>query len=137
MLRVVIDTNVVVSGMLVQGSVPAEVLTQMLSGRCTWLVDGRIITEYRAVLARSEFAFPADDVEAILDVIETCGQWVVARPLPISLPDPADLPFIEVAVSGGADALVTGNTKHFKVLARKLDLAILNPREMVAVLART
>jgi hypothetical protein len=38
---------------------------------------------------------------------------VEARPVSLPVPDPDDLPFIEVALSGAADSLVTGNTRHF------------------------
>ena len=50
------------------------------------------------------------------------------RPL-ASLPDPGDLPFIEVAVAAAVDAIVTGNVKHFRPAEGRLDLAVMTPRQ--------
>jgi uncharacterized protein len=63
---------------------------------------------------RPTFGFPRSDVEVLLDFVESAGEHVSARPLSLVLPDQFDLPFLEVAASGSADALISGNIKHFK-----------------------
>ena len=112
-LRVVLDTNVVVSALLSPHRVPAQLLDLVLAGELGLLADDRIVAEYRAALQRPRFGFSAEDVDRVLDAIAARAEAVVARPLTVSLPDRDDLPFLEVAVAGHADVLVTGNLRHF------------------------
>lgn len=60
-----------------------------------------------------KFNFDRDKVAVILDYIAHHGQVVTAVPLSLSLPDPDDEPFVEIALAGGAEFLITGNTAHF------------------------
>jgi len=113
-MRVVIDTNVMVSGILNPHGSPGRIINALLSETVTALYDDRILSEYREVPLRPTFRFSRSDVEVLLDFVESAGENVSAEPLSLTLPDPNDLPFLEVATSGGADALITGNIKHFK-----------------------
>jgi len=113
-MRVVIDTNVMVSGVLNPYGPPGRIVNALLSEAITALHDDRILSEYREVLLRPMFSFRRTDVEVLLDFVESAGEHVSARPLSLVLPDPSDLPFLEVAASGHADGLITGNIKHFK-----------------------
>ena len=133
-MRIVLDTNVVVSALLRPGGIPDQVVGLVLAGRLSLNVDSRIMAEYRAVLERPEFDFPKDEVEAFLAFVER-AEWVVADPLELALPDETDRPFLEVAVAGGADALVTGNPRHFRLRGTRLDLAVLTPRGLLERLA--
>jgi uncharacterized protein len=113
-MRVVIDTNVMVSGVLNPHGPPGRVVNALLSETVTILHDDRILSEYREVLLRPTFGFARSDMEALLDFVESTGEHVSAEPLSLVLPDPDDLPFLEVAISGAADVLITGNIRHFK-----------------------
>jgi putative PIN family toxin of toxin-antitoxin system len=113
-MRVVIDTSVMVSGILNPHGPPGRIVNALLSETIIVLHDDRILSEYREVLLRPTFGFPRADVEVLLDFVESAGEHVSAEPLSLVLPDPNDLAFLEVATSGGADALITGNIKHFK-----------------------
>lgn len=126
--RIVLDTNVLVSALLVQGSVPDQVLNTVIAGRSHVVLDGRIMREYRTVLARDEFGFSAERVDDVLALLER-SEWIIAEPLHLRIQDEADLPFLEVAVAGGVDALVTGNTRHFSIPNGKLDVRVLTPRQ--------
>jgi uncharacterized protein len=132
-MHIVLDTNVLVSALLVQGSVPDQVLDTALSGRTTLLIDGRIMDQYRTVLARPEFGFAPSLVADLLTLIDR-SEWVLPDPLPLEIADPDDLAFLEVAVAGGADALVTGNVKHFRLKRGRLDLPLLTPRAYLDLL---
>ena len=129
-MRVVVDTNVLVSALLTLSGVPAQVLTRLLSGEAVVLYDDRILREYREVLARAKFKFDPGEVGAVLELLTAKGESVTAAPLVgvVELPDPKDVPFLEVAVAGQADALVTGNARHFPD-TRGVDL--LTPRELL------
>jgi hypothetical protein len=127
-VRIVLDTNVIVSGLLDESSVPAQVLDLCLAGDIELVVDARILAEYQAVLGRPELALSPRDVAEFLAVM-THAERVVGVPLPLSFPDPGDLPFIEVAVAAAVDAIVTGNVKHFRSAEGRLDLAVMTPRQ--------
>jgi putative PIN family toxin of toxin-antitoxin system len=111
-MRVVIDTNVIVSGVLNPHGPPGRIVNALLSE--TVMHDDRILSEYREVLLRPTFGCVRSDVEGLLDFVESTGEYVSAEPLWLVLPDPDDLPFLEVAISGAAGALITGNIRHFK-----------------------
>ena len=113
-MRIVLDTNVLVSGLLNPDGNPGRVLDLFLAGDVTLVVDDRVLAEYRAVLARPKFGFDAFDVSDLLSLIETESVRVAAPPLGIVVPDEGDLPFIEVAIAGEAEVLVTGNVRHFR-----------------------
>jgi len=113
-VRIVLDTNVLVSGMLNPSGAPGRLLDLILVGHHQVLYDDRILAEYEEVLSRPQLAIAADQIQAVLDYMRLSGERVTAIPQPERrLPDADDLPFLEVATSGSAEALVTGNAKHF------------------------
>ncbi len=129
-MRVVIDSNVIVSAMLSPHAPPAQVVRLALQGDLGLFHDSRILAEYRAVLSRPKFDFDAEDVRAVLAGIEWIGETVFAGPLSVELPDPDDLPFLEVAAAAGADALVTGNIRHYRPVEGRHAIAVLTPRDL-------
>ena len=126
---VVIDTNVVVSGILRPFGPPGTVLRLAASGMLKVAYDDRILFEYREILSRPVFGFSADNIDAFLNQMEEEGLFVSAEPLPFRLPDPSDEPFLEVALSARVAALVTGNTKHFP--GKSAGVRIISPSEFV------
>jgi putative PIN family toxin of toxin-antitoxin system len=132
-LRIVLDTNVLVSGLLSRGGPPARIVQMVAGGAFVVCFDERIFAEYHDVLSRQAFRFDAAEVMTFLAQIEGGGEEVLARPLPECLPDRHDEPFLEVAVSAGADFLVTGNLRHFPVRLRQ-GVAVVSPREFIEAL---
>lgn len=130
-MRIVLDTNVLVSAMLTGGGAPDMVLQLALQGELTLLADSRMLAEYDDVTARPRFAFDEPERRELLRVLGSIAEPVVARPLRLTLPDPDDRVFVEVAVAGGADVVVTGNPKHFRPRRGELPVAILTPRQLV------
>ncbi len=112
-MRIVLDTNVVVSGLLRPDGPPAKVLQLIARGEVHLCFDERIITEYREVLSRPRFGFDPQAVNALLGQIEADGIPVVCQPLQQHLPDPDDDAFAEATTAGNAACLVTGNLRHF------------------------
>lgn len=134
-MRVVVDSNVVVSAMLSPYAPPAQVVRLAIQGDLQLLHDGRILAEYREVLSRPKFDFDPEDVRALVDGIEWIGETVFARPLGVELPDPDDLPFLEVAAAAGADALVTGNSRHYRPVKGRHGIRVVTPRELMDLLS--
>lgn len=114
-MRAVIDTNVLVSGLLKKRTAPAQVIADIVAGLLVPLYDQRIIIEYREVLARPKFKIAPAQVDAILEVIVADGVEVLDARFDQQLPDPDDQAFADVAFSGRAGVLITGNAKHFPI----------------------
>ena len=123
----VVDTNVFVSGFISSRSYPWRILDYFLDSRFTLALDDRIYLEYGAVLRRPKFGFDEKDISYLLKFIKDTALFVTPEKLEIKLPDFSDLKFVEVARSAEADALVTGNIKHFKAASNIV--TILTPRE--------
>ena len=100
------------------------------SGALRVCFDARILTEYDEVLARPKFQFRSELTQALLEQIKTEGLSVAGNPLPARLPDPTDEPFLEAAIAGAADCLITGNIKHFPS-AKRQGTVVLSPSEFL------
>ncbi|MBA4418797.1 MAG: putative toxin-antitoxin system toxin component, PIN family [Syntrophus sp. (in: bacteria)] len=112
-MKIVLDTNVLVAGLLSPFGACGDIVRMISSGNLTLCVDARILSEYHEVLRRPKLQFEEDKIVTILDYVERNGQTVASSPLLTSLPDPDDEPFLEVAITGSAECLVTGNHAHF------------------------
>ena len=134
-MRVVLDTNIVVSALLSPHGAPAKVVRLAIRGDLVPLYDERIVAEYRDVLGRPKFGFNPADIADVVRQLERAGELVLAQPLAVELPDPDDLPFIEVAAAGSADALVTGNPRHFYPRRGDLAIVIASPGQPLTRLA--
>jgi putative PIN family toxin of toxin-antitoxin system len=130
-LRIVLDTNVLVSGLLSPFGPPGEIVRMVSSGAVVLCLDARILAEYDEVLARPRFGFDPDSVAALLDYVDFRSESVASTPLDHRLPDSDDEPFLEVASAGGADCLVTGNLAHFPSNARA-GVVVFSPADFMA-----
>ena len=113
MLKVVYDTNVIVSAVLKPGSIPASLVTLALQRRVKLCVSQALLDEYKEVLNRPKFGLQAHAVEALLQDIAQSAQFVHPTERITAALDKDDNHILECAVAAGADYLVTGNTKHF------------------------
>ncbi len=130
-MRIVLDTNVLVSGVLNPHGAPGRIVELTLANAFVLLYDDRIFGEYREVLARPELGIEAGQLDTIVDHIMREGEYVSPARLPVLLPDNTDLPFLEVAVTGRADALVTGNARHFKATRGRHSVTIASPADFL------
>jgi putative PIN family toxin of toxin-antitoxin system len=134
-MNVVIDTNVLVSGLLGLYTHPARIVDLVYIGDLICIYDDRILHEYQEVLARPKFEniISTRERKDLLYYIALTGVHTLAGPLekytPMA-PDPEDLPFVEAAVAARADAIVTGNHDHFSFFAENpWGIQILSPRQ--------
>ena len=112
MIKVVVDTNVLVSALLVAESNPARLLNMVLNGSILLCYDSRIMLEYKTVLFRPKFPFQPRDVQILLDTLMRIGSSILAEPSEVQFSDVTDKKFFEVALSVGA-YLITGNGRHY------------------------
>ena len=128
-MKAVLDTNVVISGLLSPHGPCGRILDLVLDGQIRLGIDARIFAEYTEVAHRPRLAIPSPPAERVLTFIHLLADPVTARPLAIALPDIDDLPFLEVANAFGA-VLVTGNKRHYPpALCR--DVAVYSPAEFL------
>ena len=113
MIRVVLDTNIIVSALLQPLGPPAQVFVLTLGGLIRLCVSGSVYAEYEEVISRPRFARSPDIIAATLQSIREKGTWVRPIDRVTACADPDDDIFLECAQAASADYLVTGNLKHF------------------------
>ena len=134
MVAVVLDTNVIVSGHLKEGRPESTVLQLFYGGRIDLLVSNPILTEYEEVLRRPKFGFSPPHIDRFLQRIRSAARHVTPSVKVAVCKDPDDDRFLECALAGHADTLVTGNKRHFP--AREFEgIPILNAAEFLAQFA--
>jgi putative PIN family toxin of toxin-antitoxin system len=133
-VRVVLDTNVLVSALMNLDSHCGRILTMVFEGEVEPCVDARILAEYEDVLPRPKFGFDPKDVEDTLQVMYSSAEAVTPQPLSVRLPHTDDVPFLETAHHAGA-ILVTRNLRDFPPKQRA-GVTVLTPEEFLDLLSR-
>jgi putative PIN family toxin of toxin-antitoxin system len=129
-LRVVLDTNVLVSGLISPSGPPGEIVRLLGSAPIVPCYNESILGEYREVLGRPKFGFPEATVARLIRRFSAVGERVAPElPWP-KLPDPKDEVFLAVALAAHADFLVTGNLRHFPPHLRH-GVAVVSPRNFL------
>lgn len=131
-MKVVLDTDVIVSGLLSPFGPAGQIIRQIASGDLELCYDARILSEYKSVLVREKFPFIRESVEDFLDQIKVNGYLATGKPLVKRLPDKDDEPFLEVALACGTMYLVTGNLKHYPTKMRE-GILVLSPAEFLEI----
>lgn len=111
-MRLVLDCNVVVSAGMSDGFV-RHVVRHILDQHEV-IVSDRILAEYHRVAAYPKFTpAAAAHISTLIGQIEASAQITEDGPSTVELPDHSDVIYVTAALESGADALVTGNLKHF------------------------
>lgn len=130
-MLVVLDTNVLVSGLMSETGKPGKIIDLALDNRFQLAYDDRILGEYEDVLARPQLRIAPTRARAVIAHLELTGQFIEAAPLSADgFADPDDLPFAEVFITANAHALVTGNLRHFAPLVEQ-GLAVFSPAQFL------
>lgn len=124
----VLDTNVLVSGLISAKGPPGRLIDAVLARRLQIAFDDRILQEYKAVLARPKFQFKPADVTAFWKILPFQCHLVAMPVEDLQASDPDDTKFLEVATATESKTLVTGNTRHYPEKNRG-DVVILTPAE--------
>jgi len=132
-LRLVIDTNILVSAALKADGLQRTVLLLALTKPARLYVSEAILAEYGQVLSRPEFKIRRGLRQQLLQLIKNHAQLVTpARALQVAK-DPDDDKFLECADAARADYLVTGNQRHFPAFWKKTK--VITSREFIAIVA--
>jgi putative PIN family toxin of toxin-antitoxin system len=133
-MRVVLDTNVIVSAALTTHGTCAQIVEMLGEGVFEICADGRILDEYDSVLRRPELRIVPENLAIVMEMIRQIAVPVAAVPLAVELPDPDDRPFLEVAAAADA-LLVTGNARHYPRRA-SAGVKVISPAEFLELVRR-
>ena len=130
----VIDTNVVVSSMLKEESVPAQILNYVYDNTIIPLLNDEILKEYHEVLSRNKFDFTDENINEVLEKIKKDAIFLSRQATIEQFVDKDDIVFFEIVMSARntMDAyLITGNKRHFPVLR-----CVVTPSEMLKIIEK-
>lgn len=130
MIRVVIDTNVVVSANLRDEGLPAAILDLAANKKILMCVSETVLAEYKEVLNRPRLKLSPQRIARSLAVIrKTSVLFKPTRTVTLIKDDDPDNRLLECAHAAGAEYLVTGNTKHFPKIFEAT--TILTPKQFI------
>ena len=132
-LRLVIDTNILVSAALKPDGLQRIVVQLAISNPARLYVTEAILSEYREVLARPELRIRRGLQRQLLDLIKNRSKLVRPSRRLRAAKDPGDDKFLECADAARADFLVTGNQRHFPKLWKKTK--VIASREFIGIVA--
>lgn len=134
-MKAVLDTNVLISAVITTG-VSHQVLVKAFEGEYELLVSGDTIQEFRNTLLKypEKFQISQEEIETEVETIEYFGTFVVPnRDIQVVEDDPDDDKFLETAVAGDADYIVSGDS-HLQQLDTFQGIDIVNPQEFIEIL---
>ena len=113
-MRLVVDTNIIVSALLSPDGTAFRILSDVLDGKYEVLISEEIFKEYDDVLHREKFGFGEEIIEFLLDWFRQNAVWIETERSDIPMRDEKDRVFFDVAKCCKA-RLLTGNSRHYPV----------------------
>lgn len=130
-MKAVIDTNVLVSGLLTESGPPGKLISAIETGLLIPVFSEPILFEYLDVLLRPELNLDPGAVSELMEMFYLSGNFVEILDITADeFPDSDDIPFYATALSGQCP-LITGNLKHFP---RHGPVGVLSPRRALGLL---
>lgn len=132
LMRVVVDTNVMVAGFASGRGASRWLLLAALDGKVRLLFSTPLLIEYEAVLTRSAmlamFGVSVEEVAAVLDELTgLCAQVVFDYSWRPQAHDPDDDLVLETAINGGADVVASFNVADMQAGARRFGIGVERP----------
>ena len=130
-MRIVLDTNVLISGMLNPSGPPGRIVDFLRTDVLQLVIDDRIHAEYVDVLKRDYFLkyLSESDRDDIIEYLSKNSHYSQSNIVIHNMPDEGDAPFLEMAITEDVP-LVTGNIKHYPKQLRK-GCIVLSPRQFL------
>jgi len=131
----VVDTGIFVSALIRRRGTIGSILRALRDGNFTAIYTTDILVEIIDVLGREKFHvkyhIEPDDITALIHLIRLRGQLVVPTQSVAACRDPKDDKFLEAALAGGADCIVSGDADLLEMGSFE-DIPILRPAEFLA-----
>jgi len=134
-MKAVLDTNVLISSTISTG-VPHEVVVAGLEGEYRLVVSVETLAEFRETLLKypDRFQMDEEEVQREVETIRYFAEFVEPEEAVTAVDDdPDDDKFLEAAVAGDVDYLVSGDT-HLLDLGSFRDIRIVDPRTLYELL---
>lgn len=137
-MRIVLDTNVLVSALIAKEGPPGLLLAAVRRGDFTLVSSTYQIEELREVLGRDRLKpyIRPEEASDLLYNLESLGVVVSELPNVDISPDPKDAPILATGIAGQADLIVSGDKKDMLALNHIGDIPIVTPREAVTRLSQ-
>ena len=132
-MRVVLDTNIIVSALLQPLGPPAQVFLLALNDTVQMCVSGSVFAEYEEVIRRPRFRRTEETILSALESVRKKAYWVRASEAVRACSDPDDDVFLECSQACCAAYLVTGNIRDFPV--RWVGTEVVTPRHFLEIVA--
>ena len=113
-MRLVLDTNIIISGFINPAGKPSEILKMVLERKAELCYNTVILAEYESVLTRPKFSkiIKPEIIRRFINIIRSIGFSYNPIPGKITLPDESDRIFYDTA-RGSGSLLISGNIKHY------------------------
>ena len=132
-MRILLDTNILISGVLIKQGMPAKLVDLWLERKLELVTSQLQIDEVRDVLARSRIAqrIAPGDAEKLLENLEKEAIWAADLPVVDVSPDPDDNLILATAIAGKAALIVSGDRAGMLDLKEISGIPIMSAREAV------
>ena len=130
-MRILLDTNIIISGFLSAKGAPGQLLQAWLDGRFTLVTSPIQLNELQRALGydRLRDRVSPEQVRDFVDNIDVLAVVVSPTTLVTVSPDPDDNLILAVAIAGQADLIVSGDKRHMLALQEVEGIPIVTPRE--------
>ncbi|MBI5452436.1 putative toxin-antitoxin system toxin component, PIN family [Candidatus Gottesmanbacteria bacterium] len=133
MYRVVVDTNLIISGATTSGTIPSELIESWRRDEYILVTSPQIIEEVKEVLNRpkikKQFSFTSKEIDKLIESLTTKA-FVTPGTLEVDVikDDPDDNKFIACAIEGSATHIISGDKKHVLSLEEYQGIKIVTAR---------
>ena len=129
-MKIVLDTNVFISGIFFSGP-PSKILQAWRDSKIQILLSEEILTEYQRVAEELSVKFPAVNIEQIIELLTIYGEVFETKDISVTIcEDPDDNKFIECAIASNSKLIVSGD-KHLLKISGYQGISVLKPRDFM------
>lgn len=130
MLRVVLDSNIFISGIIFGGN-PRKIINLIFEGKLKLCISSEILVEIKEVLERNKFGFSPDVTQHIIYEIESISEFITPKKKhSIIKRDPDDNIIIDCAIEAQAEYIITGDNDLLDLKEYK-NIKIINASEFI------
>lgn len=136
-VRVVLDTNILISALITRNTPPDKLYQAWLRGEIELVISDAQVAEIYDVLSRPRLRrfLDADEADAIAENIAARALVITELPVVNVSPDPKDNPVLASAIAGKAELIVSGDKKHMLDLGEVEGIPIVTARKALELMS--